>query len=257
MNQMFYRSLNEFRDSNGYEVEGAWYPRVTSILSIKSKPALYAYYASMPSYKVATAATNRSAEEGTAVHTAVEAILRGEKPEISPSIQPSVDAFLQFYGNNLINPLKIEERIISKRHRYAGTIDVLAEVNGIVGVLDIKTSQAVYRDYGMQTAAYVQALSEDPNIPPLTSWVLRLDQKQTCERCSATLRMKGGNTKIKNDRFPCQHEWSVVKGEYEFKELDNYESNIRAFLAAKSLWEWEHEQWVHQLLHPLPESVVL
>jgi len=251
---MFYRSLDEFRNANGYEFNDGWYPRVTSILSIKSKPALYAYYASMPNFKAADLAKNRSAEEGTAVHSAVEAILKGEKHEVSPALKPSIDAFLEFYGNNLITPIKIEERIVSKRHRYAGTIDILAEVNGVVGVLDIKTSPSVYRDYGMQTAAYVQALSEDPNIPPLTSWVLRLDQKQLCNRCGATMRHKGGNTKIRNDRFPCQHEWSAVKGEYELKEVNDYESNIRAFLAAKSLWEWEHDYWLRKLYALSPAS---
>ena len=245
---MFYRSLNEFRDANGYDVDGAWYPRVTSILSIKSKPALYAYYASMPNMRAAEGAKNRSAEEGTAVHEAVEAILQGKQPVVSPAIQPSVDAFLNFYGNNLVTPLKVEERIVSKRHRYAGTIDVLAEVNGVVGVLDIKTSKGMYRDYHMQTTAYIQALSEDPNMPPLTSWILRLDQKQNCMRCGATMRHKGGSTKIRDDRYPCDHDWSPVQGEYEFKEVENYESNIRAFLAAKALWEWEHENWIQKLM---------
>jgi len=249
----FYKTLNDFQSENGYDVEGAWYPRVTSILSIKSKPALYAYYASMPNFRAATVATNRSAEEGTAVHAAVEAILKGQEVPVPPAIQPTITAFKEFYGNNLITPLKIEERIISKKYGYAGTLDILAEVNGVVGVLDIKTSQSVYRDYGMQTAAYVQALSEDPNMPPLTSWVLRLDQNAKCVRCPAVMRQKGGNVKIKNDRIPCLHEWHDVKGEYEFKEVDGYESNIKAFLAAKSLWEWEHEYWLQKI--PLQSPV--
>ncbi len=244
---MFYRNAKEFRDSNGYDVDGQWFPRVTSILSIKSKPALYAYYASMPNFKAGEAIMNRSAEEGTAVHAAVEAILKKQPIDIPPSIQPSINAFMEFYDNNLVTPLKIEERIVSRQHRYAGTIDILAEVNGVVGVLDIKTSQAVYRDYGMQTAAYIQALSEDPSIPPLTSWILRLDQNQKCTRCPARMRQKGGNIKVKNDRYPCEHTWAPMKGEYEFKEVDGYESNIKAFLAAKSLWEWEHDFWISKL----------
>jgi len=245
---MFYRTAKEFRDINGYDIEGEWFPRVTSILSIKSKPALYAYYAGMPNFKAGEAILNRSAEEGSAVHNAVEAILKKEPIDIPPAIQPSIDAFLDFYGNNLVTPLKIEERIFSRKHRYAGTIDVLAEVNGVVGILDIKTSQAVYRDYGIQTAAYVQALGEDSNMPPLTSWVLRLDQNQKCIRCKASMRQKGGNIKIKNDRYPCEHDWAPIKGEYEFKELAGYDSNIKAFFAAKSLWEWEHDFWLKKFL---------
>jgi len=254
----WYTSLPKFKEDNGYDIDGLWYPRVTSILSIKSKPGLYAYYASMPNFKTGEAIKNQSAQEGTAVHAAVEAILRGEKYEVSPTIAPSIDAFKEFFANNLVHPLKIEERIISKKHGYAGTLDLLAEINGTVGVLDIKTSKSVYRDYGMQTAAYIQALSEDPNIPPLTSWVLRLDQKQTCQQCGAEMRLKGGGTKIRNNKFPCQHEWAPMKGEYEFKEVGSYESNIKAFLAAKQLWEWEHDYWIKQIpLHPLVTGAIL
>lgn len=244
---IWYRNLEEFKRENGYEVDGSWYPRVTSILSIKSKPALYAYYANMPNYKAATAATERSAVEGTRVHDTIEAILQNKSVDVFPAVQPSVDAFMEFYKKNAVTPIKIEERIVSRTHGYAGTIDVLAEVNGKVGVLDIKTSRGIYRDYGMQTAAYIEALKEEPGLPPLTSWILRIDQHAECANCGATMRSKGGAQKIRNDRFPCDHVWGPVKGHYEFKEVDGYEHNIRAFLAAKTLWEWEHHEWLARI----------
>jgi hypothetical protein len=249
-----YESFDDFKLGNGYVIDGIWYPRVTSICSIKAKPALYAYYANMPSFQVGEAIMNRSAQEGTLVHSIVEAILKEEPITIPSSIQPSIDAFLAFKQEHDIVPLKIEERIISKKHHYAGTIDVLAEVDGVVGVLDIKTSQAIYRDHGMQTAAYVEALAEDPSLPPLTSWILRLDQYQTCVRCAATMRQKGGNTKIRKEKYPCEHEWAPTQGEFQFKELTDFDSNIKGFLAAKSLWEWEHANHLAKI-HPKPELI--
>lgn len=245
---MLYKSLQEFKTQAGYEIDGAWYPRVTSILSIKSKPALYMYYASMPSYKAAQEMTDKSALEGTLIHETIEAILQNKPVTIPPSIQPSVDAFTEFLKKHSVTPLKVEERIISKKHRYAGTIDILAEVDGVTGVLDIKTSRAVYRDYGMQTAAYIEALAEDTSLPPLTSWVLRIDQKRECMQCGAEMREKGGVQKVKRDFYPCVHHWSEPKGEYEFKEMDGYDHNIKAFLAAKTLWEWEHHNHLVKLL---------
>lgn len=242
-----YKTFEEFKERAGYDVQGSWYPRVTSILSIKAKEALYRYYASLPSWGAAEAIKNRSADEGTLVHSIVEAILKKEHMPIPESIRPSIDAFLEFSRNNDIVPLKIEERIVSRTHRYAGTIDVLAEVNGTVGVLDIKTSQAVYRDYGLQTAAYIQALREDTNIPPLTSWVLRLDQAQKCLQCGAARRVKGGKEKIRGATWGCPHQWSEVQGEYELKELPHFNENIKAFLAAKDLWEWEHRPFLDKL----------
>lgn len=244
---MFYRDIHEFKESAGYSIADIWYPRVTSILSIKSKPALYKYYASMPDFKTGQAISERSAQEGTAVHAAVEAALKKEAHDIPGLIRPAMEAFSEFCRNNDITPLKIEERVVSKKHRFAGTIDVLAEVNGVVGVLDIKTSQAIYRDYGMQTAAYVEALKEDKSLPSLTSWILRLDQAQLCDLCGAKMRQKGGNTKVRGGKYGCRHQWSEMQGEYEFHELADFEHNIKAFLAAKTLWEWEHAEWLKNI----------
>ncbi|MDP2648186.1 MAG: hypothetical protein Q8P35_03030 [Candidatus Yanofskybacteria bacterium] len=244
---MWYSNVENFKNANGYEIDGVWYPRVTSILSIKAKPALYMYYAGLPSYKAGEAIKKMSAEEGTLLHNTIEGILKKEPVTIPDSLKPSVDAFLNFANNNDINPIKIEERIVSKEHHYAGTIDILAEVNGKVGILDIKTSIGIYRDYGMQTAAYIQAYKEDPSIPPLTSWVLRLDQARACNLCGGTRREKGGNIKIRSTDKKCEHDWGPVTGTAEFKELDGFDSNIKAFLAAKSLWEWENEYWLGKI----------
>lgn len=245
---MEYESLTEFRDRAGYEIDGVWYPRVTSILSIKSKPALLRYYGGMRSFKAADDVKEASAREGTLVHEAVEAIAKGGHPVIGPNAQPSVDAYLEFVRNNDIEPLLVEERIVSREHRYAGTIDMLARVNGVVGVLDIKTGKRIYRDYGLQTAAYMQALRENPDIPtPLTSWVLRLDQCRFCELCGVSLRTKGGTFRVSAGGKGCTHRWSSVQGQFEFQEMTGTEHNLQAFLASKSLWEWEHHDWLRQL----------
>jgi hypothetical protein len=245
---MLYKSFEEFKKSSGYEIDGIWYPRVTSILSIKAKAALYIYYASMPSFRMAEAIKNRSAEEGTLVHNIVEAILKNEPIDIPEYIKPSIDVFKEFLQGHKVVPIKIEERIVSREHGYAGTIDILAEVDGVMGVLDIKTSQGIYRDYGMQTAAYIQALREaDSSIPPLTSWVLRLDQAAKCISCKATLRKKGGHFKIRGEKFPCNHQWSEPQGNFEFKEISGFDLNFKAFLAAKQLWEWENYDHLQRL----------
>ena len=248
---MLYNSFDDFKARAGHEIDGLWYPRVTSILSIKAKPGLYMYYANLPNFRTAEAIKNKSAEEGQLVHDTIEAILRKEPITVPDSIRPTVEAFQEFYQNNTVIPLKIEERILSKKHHYSGTIDILAEVNGVVGVLDIKTSQAVYREYGMQTAAYIEALREDAAIPPITtSWILRLDQAQSCAHCKATMRSKGGNAKVRGgfgSKVFCAHEWDEPQGVYEFKELPHFDQDIRAFLAAKTLWEWEHANYLNKL----------
>ena len=245
---MEYTSLQDFRERAGYEIDGIWYPRVTAIVSIKAKPALYRYYAGMPSWRAADEAKERSAEEGSRVHDAVEAILKGDHPVIDAVTAPAVDAFMAFSASVHIKPLLIEERLVSRQHRYAGTVDVVADIDGTVGVLDIKTGKAIYRDYGMQTAAYAAALREDPSLPhPSASWVLRLDQFRTCGRCNATMRAKGGTVRI-NGRGSrtCAHAWGPQTGQFEFRAVGD-DHDFSAFLAAKALWQWEYREFIERL----------
>lgn len=244
---MFYRTLEDFKKANGYAIDGFWYPRVTAIVSMKAKPGLYKFYAEQESFEAAEAIKNKSADEGTLIHETIEGVLGGKEPVIPENIKPAAMAFMNFLEGNKVTAHKVEERLISKKHRYSGTLDVLADVNGRLGVLDIKTSYSIYRDYGLQTSAYVEALLEDDHIPHLTRWILRLDQYQKCLMCPATLRTKGGNLKIRGEKAFCAHNWSEVIGEAELKELPNHQGDFSAFLACKTLWEWENEYWLKKI----------
>ncbi|MEK7579768.1 MAG: hypothetical protein AAB469_01075 [Patescibacteria group bacterium] len=243
---MFYADLNHFKGKSGYEIDGVWYPRVTSIVSIKAKPALYKFYADQGSFSAGEAVKAKSAEEGTLIHETIEAILSGKQAVVPHSIKPAIDAFLEFKKENEIVPMKIEERVISKNKWYAGTVDVIGKLNGRLGVLDIKTSYSIYRDYGIQTAAYVEAIKEN-NIFPTTRWVLRIDQAKECLKCGAKMREKGGNVKVRGGILNCQHKFSELKGEIELKELENFEEDLMAFLACKDLWVWEHDHWIKKI----------
>ena len=33
---MWYSNIDNFKNANGYEIDGIWYPRVTAIVSIKA-----------------------------------------------------------------------------------------------------------------------------------------------------------------------------------------------------------------------------
>lgn len=243
---MFYADLKHFKAKTGYEIDGIWYPRVTSIVSIKAKPALYKFYADQGSFSLAESIKSKSADEGTLIHETIEAIMAGKSVAIPHSIQPAIDAFNEFRGKNEIVPMKIEERVVSKDHWYAGTVDVIGKFNGRLGVLDIKTSYSIYRDYGLQTAAYVEAI-RGSGIFPTTRWVLRIDQAKECLKCGAKMREKGGNTKIRGGTTNCSHSFGPLVGEIEVKELDNFENDLNAFLACKNLWVWEYEHWIKKI----------
>lgn len=245
-----FKTVEEFMESAGYQVGDSWYPRVTRIVEIKSKPALYRFYGRMPSFAEGEKMKNQSAAEGTMVHEAVEGLLLGQNPDIPPLIRPAVRGFMEYIERNhiKINPEFVEHRLASHEHRYAGTLDAVAEIGGKVGILDIKTSQEIYRDYNLQTSAYFYAMKEKiPNLE--TRWILRIDQAKPCLKCSSRLRMKGGRPMIKKDwndprSTGCAHEWGLMSGFVELAEFPHWENDFAAFLGAKKLWEWENEEWL-------------
>jgi len=254
---MFYFSLEHFKSAAGYEIDGIWYPRVTKIVEIKAKPQLYKFYAEMNNFAEGETVKRQSAGEGTKIHNAVEQILLGQSPILDPTIAPAIESFIKFLEQKRIqaDPEYIERRVANHDERYAGTIDSLALIDGKFGVLDIKTSQAIYKDYNLQTAAYVAALQKD--IKQLqTRWILRIDQARVCLKCGALLREKGGRQKIrlpyKNGSYDekaknCEHEWSSVQGQIELKESPYWQGDYQAFLGAKKLWEWENDYWLKQV----------
>ncbi|MBI4993915.1 hypothetical protein HZC33_03120 [Candidatus Wolfebacteria bacterium] len=251
---MYYSNIEQFKKLSGYEIDGTWYPRVTKIVEIKAKPALYKFYADLNSFAEGESIKEKSASEGTLIHEAVEKILLGQSPEIDPSIAPSIEAFLEFQNkkNIQVDPEYVEKQLVNYDDRYAGTLDTLALIDGKVGVLDIKTSQAIYRDYNLQTSAYMAAL--DKQYPSLqTRWILRIDQNRICQKCNATLRSKGGRDKIRPPKIKigvnyekCEHRWSELRGEIELKEFPYWQEDYKAFLGGKKLWEWENEYWLKQ-----------
>ena len=159
---MYYSDENHFKSLCGYEIDGFWYPRVTKIVDIKAKPALYRFYAKMENFAEGEKVKRQSATEGTLIHETVEKILTGEKPTVPLSIAPSIQAFGEFVmkRNIHVDPNFVEKRLVNYEHRYAGTLDAVALIDGKMGILDIKTSQEIYRDYNLQTSAYMAAMKE-------------------------------------------------------------------------------------------------
>ncbi len=247
----YFKDAEGFKEACGYTIDGVWYPRVTKIVSIKAKPALLYYYAEAANFKAAQDVTTKSAEEGTAIHEAVEGLLLGKNPEIPSYIKPAVSAFKNFWEQNNIQvtPELVERRVVHYDHRYAGTVDALALIGGKFGVLDIKTSQAIYRDYNLQTSAYMDALKND-FATLQTRWILKIDQTQTCNLCRAIRRVKGGREKIRANGYlskSCPHEWGELHGDIELKEFPYWQQDFEAFLGAKKLWEWENEYWLKKV----------
>jgi hypothetical protein len=96
---------------------------------------------------------------------------------------------MKFFDDYKMYPIVSEKKVISKKHKYGGTLDSLwlVKVKGkwklILG--DYKTSNQIYGrgamgkpDYGWQVMAYSKALEEMTGIKCNEHWIIRLDKNQ-------------------------------------------------------------------------------
>jgi len=246
-------TLEYFMRKYGHEVGGLWVPRVTAITDIMAKPGLLKYYAAQQSYAAAQIKLRNSANWGTLTHETIEKILKGEKPEIHPKILPSIEAFLEWKSQHQIKILDpendIEKLIFHPEELYAGRMDALIEIDGKLGVLDVKTGTGIWEEYFLQTAAYLGAYNNisKEHEKAQTRWILRVDQFQECVFCGAKKREKSGEEVIKGGDPFCNHKFTEPKGFVEFKELPNFEHDFEAFLNAKRLWEWYYREYLSQI----------
>jgi len=219
-----------FKKRYGHEVEGVWMPRVTAITSLTSRPFF--------------AGAMKSADWGNTVHTSVEKLLKGEEHASQARIEPSLQAFKKWRETQavrILNPVTdIEAKVCDFENGYIGTVDMVAEVLGKRGVVDLKTGNTIRDEYSLQTAAYMNAYNKGvpKKLQAETRWILRIDQYEECKGCAARKKSKDGTERISGGNDFCNHKWSSPMGEAEFLELEDYAEDLRAFLAAKEVWEW-------------------
>jgi hypothetical protein len=89
-----------------------------------------------------------------------------------------VKAFLKWKEECKPKWIDAERKIYCDKHKYAGTVDAVAKINGRVCVIDFKTSKKIYKPYHLQISAYAQAIRR---IDGLRQWplgiILRLDKE--------------------------------------------------------------------------------
>ena len=102
-----------------------------------------------------------AAERGTAIHFALELYNEFGVEEIDEEYRGYLEAYKSFLRTYHYQPIHNERQVVSELG-YAGTVDCVAKVNGIVTVVDYKTTSKLNpRKVGLQLAAYRQALKEE------------------------------------------------------------------------------------------------
>jgi len=121
------------------------------------------YYQILEQAKKAWAQKSKGAlDKGKLFHSWAESFIAGENPKMpeDKEVLSSVNAFLDWAGKHQIEWLASELMVASMTHKFAGTLDFIARIDGILTLGDFKTSNQMSEDYDLQLAGYWIALNE-------------------------------------------------------------------------------------------------
>lgn len=128
----------------------------------------------------------KAGDIGTQVHHLIEWQMRarlrlpvGSEPVVVDDAKWAVMAFEDWAKSVSLEPLAVERIVYSASHGYAGTLDLLAKVEGVVTVVDFKTGKAVYPEAFLQNVAYQMAVGELGIDQPQRGVIVRLPKVQT------------------------------------------------------------------------------
>lgn len=195
------------------------YYSVTTILDVRHKAKLWEW-----KLRVGWDEANRrmldSQDKGKVIHKALETINQDESLmiDLDPAVLPYCEGYMRWYEKFEPDVIAREEYLVSHRHKYAGTADLICTIDGQLWIVDFKTGSKSI-DHGLQLAAYRQAYKE----------------------------MTG-----KTAKTACLYLTDKTKRGWSWKE---YKEPVNTFLAAKKLFDWQvkHEPYKE----PKPETVYM
>ena len=161
----------------------------------------------------------KAGDIGTEAHQLVEWWLRtqigahaGPEPLVSEKALWAFMAFQDWAKSVALKPVLLERTVYSLVHGFAGTLDLLARINGVMTEVSMKTSKGIYPEFALQSCAYQTALVEMGYLPPAGgSLILRLPK-------------------------------TVEDPGFEVCPVAPAAELLPVFLAVKRLWEWQYAQ---------------
>jgi genome maintenance exonuclease 1 len=140
---------------------GQRYPSVTTVIADHGKEAILEWRKKVGDEK-ANEISRKATTRGTGVHKALEMYLSNEDVsslEMLPNVKSLFVRMKQEIDSKVNNIHCLEDKLFSHELKLAGTVDCIAEHNGILSVIDFKTSIRLKKkeqigNYFMQAAAY-------------------------------------------------------------------------------------------------------
>lgn len=150
-------------------------PSVTWVCGHYPKGIAFYKWLADKGWDEAEALKNAAGDRGSKVHKAIETLMDGQLVKIDDKfVNPTTnqpeeltieeyDAILSFANwFNEVKPkiIAAEFVVFNDEENYAGTVDLLCEIDKEVWLIDFKTSQSVWSEYELQVSAYKHAMSK-------------------------------------------------------------------------------------------------
>jgi hypothetical protein len=234
-------------------------PSVTWIAGFWPKGVGFYKWLADKGWDEAEAAKQAAGDKGSAVHLAIEHILRGEEFRIDTKVEDKsktteqdyvgrdltyeellcVNSFLDWKRDTeadyVIETLATETTVFSEIHGYAGTVDWIVRLTPKAGgknplkldgptpfVIDFKTSKQVWKEYELQISAYRVALENGEN--PL------YERNENGTETDKLVDLSGLKTAI------LQVGYERNRAGYKFTEVDDA---FALFQVAQQIWKAE------------------
>ena len=207
-------------------------PSSTWIASHYPKGIAYYKWLADKGWDEAEAIKSAAAGRGSKVHKAIEHIFEGKEVRIdSKFVNPQteqeeelsleeVDAilsFIEWYKQTKPKVICYEINVFSDKYNYAGTIDLVCEINGELWIIDFKTSQYIWPSHKIQVSSYGKVI-------------------ETGEHDIAAIAKPDAPYYKKPKLGILQLGYRLNKQKFKFTEL---EDKFDLFLAAQKIWAEE------------------
>lgn len=185
-------------------------PMLTEMVRTGGDTAAVEWLKRIPDFQRDTAA-----DLGTRIHALADAVARGTDVTIAPEEAPYITGYLRWLETAKPKFVNSEFMVYSETHRYGGTCDAAAWLDGELWIIDYKTGNTVQESVALQLVGYARA-----------DWLGRAGDPKPYRIPKAT-------------RFGVLH---VRPEGAELVPFDVTDADWAGFVAARQLFDWTRER---------------
>lgn len=221
-----------FLDARGYYSEsGEFYPSVTTVLS--SYPKGYGYYEWLKTNgSDSDTILEEAGKRGTAVHNLTEHYDNGLEvsllnedgfPAYAMAEWSMLEKYIEFRSRFKFEVLHNEMNMVSSKYKLGGTLDRVIELNGKTYILDIKTSNNIWKQYYIQLAAYKKMFEELTGKQIDGIAILWLNAKTRSNGKAGSMQGVGYQLLTEDDPEVIEKYWKLFQATYTLWKEENGE----------------------------------